>query len=106
MDVNPIVKYLNTLKKVGSINGGEQGFLAVYAFLSHVVENNEFPMDNDTIAQMDAMLHCIRNKSCLLVSVKDFECMVQGVFEGLLLTAGRTVICTAGGTPIRLLSSN
>lgn len=104
MDVNPIVRYLNTLKKVGSIKGSEIGFLSVYVFLSSIVENNEMPIDNETIGDMDNILHCIRNKSCLLLNVQDFKCMVQDAFEGLLLTAGGTVICTAAGTPIRLIS--
>lgn len=104
MDVNPIVRYLNTLKKVGSIKGSELGFLSVYVFLSSIVENNDMPIDNEIVGDMDDMLHCIRNNSCLLMDVQDFKCMVQNAFEGLLLTAGRTVICTAAGTPIRLIS--
>ena len=107
MDVNPIAKYLNTLKKVGFVNESEIGFLSVYAFLSYLFDHqDELQLTGEDIGDLNAMLHCLRDKSCLLVSVEDFECMVHGVLEGLLLTAGGTVICTAGGTPIRLMSNN
>lgn len=106
MDVNPIVKYLNTLKKTGSVRSGEIASLAVYSFLSDMIEHgSDYGLGNDDIRDINEMVRCISKTSCLLFDVREFECIVKDIIDGLLLTSGGTVICTAGGTPIRLMSS-
>lgn len=74
MDVNPIVRYLNTLKQVGTIAHAEQGFLSVYLFLNYMVENIQGELSKDDIADINALLHCLRKKSCLLQELSDVGC--------------------------------
>lgn len=103
MDINPIVKYLNTLKNVGYIRNTEVSALAVYAFLDYIVENeDEVGLDNTMLADVNNILHCLRDKNCLLANVEAFKCTINQVLQGLLLTAGSTIIKTAGGIPIKL----
>ena len=105
MDINPIIKYLNTLKRVGSINNSETGILSVYLFISYIIENeDEIMEDNQIVKELNDIMRCLRRRSCLMASVLDFECIVREVLEGLLQTAGGTIICTAGGVPIKLMS--
>lgn len=103
MDINPIVKYLNTLKKVGYVRDVEVSALAVYAFLDYLVENEEeVGLDNNMLWEVNEVLTCLSRKYCLLGKVDSFKCIVDEVLQGLLLTAGGTIIKTSNGTPIKL----
>lgn len=104
MDVNPIVKYLNTLKRTGSIRDGEISSLAVYSFLSDMIEHvDEYELGNDEIREVNEMVRCMSRNSCLLFDTREFDCIVKDAIEGLLLTSAGTIIKTAGNTPIRLI---
>lgn len=104
MDVNPIVKYLNTLKRTGSIKSGEVSSLAVYSFLSDMIEHiDDYGLGNDDVKDINEMVRCMSRNSCLLFDTREFECIIKEVVEGLLLTSAGTIIKTAGNTPIRLI---
>lgn len=101
MDVNPIMKYLKTLKSVGTISGVEIRYLALYAFLAEMFEQSG--LTKDETCEINTILDCLRRKSCLIANIEDFEEAVEQSL-GLLMTAGRTNIKTANGTYIRLMS--